>query len=437
MLRRPSLRQLVSAGEKIVGAPVDIASLAAFRILFGLVMCAALVRSLAKGWVTLFFIAPSYHFTYQAFPFVHPWPGAGMYVHFALTALAALGVATGFYFRLSAVGFFLGFAYIELIDKAMYLNHYYLVTLLSGLLAVSPAGRAFSLDSLREPSIRTQTVPGWMLHAFRYQVGLVYVFAGIAKLNHDWLLEAEPLRMWLAARSDLPLIGPLLELPATAQLASWAGALFDLTIVPWLLWPKSRAPAFACVVLFHVATALLFPIGMFPWIMIAAATLFFSPSWPRRSLIPSSIAEARPPRWVRHVVVAHCLVQTAIPLRGLGHTLGNAWTLRGFNFAWNVMIAEKSGDVVFTARDRTSGETEEVAASEFLAPFQERAMAQDPEMIRAFAADLARRSRERGRDLAVYAHAFASLNGRPTRLMIDPSVDLAAPAPESFILPLE
>jgi hypothetical protein len=140
---------------------------------------------------------------------------------------------------------------------------------------------------------------------------------------------------------------------------------------------------------------------------------------------------------LRYAVVAHCVAQTAIPLRGLGHTVANAWTMRGFNFAWNVMIAEKSGDVVFTLRDRASGETEELASSDLLAPFQERAMAQDPEMIRAFAVDIARRSRERGRDLAVYAHAYASLNGRPTRLMIDPSLDLAAAVPDSFILPLE
>jgi hypothetical protein len=187
-----------------------------------------------------------------------------------------------------------------------------------------------------------------------------------------------------------------------------------------------------------VTTALLFPIGMFPWIMIASATLFFPPSWPRRFLRPcAAIEQAAAPRWLRHVVVAHCLAQTVIPLRGLGSTIANAWTLRGFNFAWNVMIAEKSGDVVFTARDRASGEAREVMPSEFLAPFQERAMAQDPEMIRAFAVDIARRSRERGRDLAVYAQAFASLNGRPARLMVDPAVDLAAPVPSRFIMPLE
>ena len=39
---------------------------------------------------------------------------------------------------------------------------------------------------------------------------MVYVFAGLAKLNADWLLDAQPLRIWLAARSDLPIVGPLL-----------------------------------------------------------------------------------------------------------------------------------------------------------------------------------------------------------------------------------
>ena len=48
--------------------------------------------------------------------------------------------------------FFLGFAYVQLVDVATYLNHYYLALLLAGLLAISPAGRAFSIDAWRKGS---------------------------------------------------------------------------------------------------------------------------------------------------------------------------------------------------------------------------------------------------------------------------------------------
>ena len=44
--------------------------------------------------------------------------------------------------------------------------------------------------------------------------------------------------------------------------------------------PRVRLPAYAAAVVFHVATWLLFNIGMFPWIMVVSALVFFTPDWP-------------------------------------------------------------------------------------------------------------------------------------------------------------
>src|SRR5882724_7420421 len=119
---------------RLVAPPVDIASLAAFRILFGLLMAGAMVRFMAKGWVRQFYLEPAFHFTYPGFEWVRPWPDALMYAHFILLALLALGVALGVFYRVCITLFFLGFTYIELIDQTAYLNHYYLISLISGLL---------------------------------------------------------------------------------------------------------------------------------------------------------------------------------------------------------------------------------------------------------------------------------------------------------------
>ena len=59
-------------------------------------------------------------------------------------------------------------------------------------------------------------------------------FAGLAKINADWLLEALPLRIWLAARSDLPVAGPLLSQVWVAYAFSWFGMAYDLGIVFFL-----------------------------------------------------------------------------------------------------------------------------------------------------------------------------------------------------------
>jgi hypothetical protein len=283
------------------------------------------------------------------------------------------------------------------------------------------------------------TVPAWTVMAVRFQLGLVYFFAGTAKLNADWLLRAEPLKIWLAARTDVPIFGGLLSETWFAYVASYAGALFDLGVVWALLFRRTRGAAFVALAGFHVVTGLLLPIGMFPWIMIAGATVFLSPSWPRRFLVrlPSGVTPARPARVSRTTaffVGVHCLVQTIVPLRaGFGGTT-SAWTQQGFNFAWKVMVAEKSGVTSFRVRDRTGGDSDIVEAKAYLSPGQERAMAQDPEMIRALAVEIADDIRRRQRrDVSVFADAFASINGRPSARLVDPDVDLTGLLPVTWI----
>ena len=195
----------------VTARPVCGASAAAFRILFGLLGVAAVARFAAKGWINELYIQPAHHFTYSGFWWVQPWPGPGMYIHFALLGLASLCVALGFRYRLSIIAFFVLFTYVELIDKTTYLNHYYWVSLVSLLMIFLPLNRWASLDAWLNPSLRAATVQAWVVWALRAQVGMVYVFGGIAKLNPDWLLRAQPMRIWLYNSSDLFLIGSLLR----------------------------------------------------------------------------------------------------------------------------------------------------------------------------------------------------------------------------------
>ncbi|HET9934464.1 MAG TPA: HTTM domain-containing protein [Polyangiaceae bacterium] len=444
----------LSRAREYLRAPVEPASLAAFRALFGVVMGVAALRFLAKGWVRELLVEPSFHFTYPAFEFVRPWSLFGMELHQLALALLAFAVAVGFHTRLAAAAYFVGFTYVELIDQALYLNHYYLVSLLAALIAALPFGRFYSVDAWRQPGRRLGEVPRWVLLVVRLQVGVVYFYAGVAKLNQDWLFEAAPLRLWLPARSDLPLVGWLLEYPTTAYVASWVGALFDLSIVFLLSWRRTRAVAFALVVAFHSMTGILFPIGIFPWVMTCAATLFFAPDWPLRLVGRQTVWESpnvRPPGHAAAnapserysapgafgwLIALHCALQVALPLRQFFERQPSAWTLDGFNFAWNVMLVEKSGHVTFRARDRLSGRIEEVEPKTFLRRFQEIAMAQDPALVRQAALEVAKQMRARGREVAVYADAIASLNGRPAQALVDPNVDLTGELPSSWIVPL-
>ena len=188
--------------------PVDGAWLGAFRALFGLTMAVSMLRFIAYGWVDRFFVNPRFHFKYWGFSWVEPLPAAGMHALFWGLFALAVCVALGLFFRVAALGFALGFAYLQLIDVATYLNHYYLAGLLALLLALSPAQRTFSLAAwlLRrrghEPATDEHVATAW-LWLLRLQVGVVYTFAGLAKAHGDWLVHAQPLRIWLASSSGI------------------------------------------------------------------------------------------------------------------------------------------------------------------------------------------------------------------------------------------
>jgi vitamin K-dependent gamma-carboxylase len=427
--------------------PVDVASLAAFRILFGLIMAGAMVRFMAKGWVAQMYIHPTFYFAYPGLEWVHPLPGYWMYAPFILAMIAALGVALGLFYRWAIVLFLVAFTYIELLDQTAYLNHYYLVSLISGLLVFMPANAAWSIDGWRKAALKRATVPAWTVNLLRFQLAVVYIFAGLAKLTADWLVRGEPLRIWLAARSDLPLIGRWLGEPQVALLASWTGALFDCSIVFFLINARTRKAAYLILIIFHVATWILFNIGMFPWIMIIETTIFFEPDWPRKILqrfarVNERVVVDHEPRFnVRWSTIAFVtlfgLIQLTLPLRAFFSREPVGWTCSNFNCAWRVMIVEKTGYVEFFTFDPSTHETLRIQTAEYLTPRQEMLMAQDPNLIRDMAKYLYTHLHKRGaRELEIRVNAFASINGCPSQRLIKENINLAGPLPSDWVVPV-
>ena len=459
---RPDLiNRIVLAGRQ----PVSPASVAAFRIIFGLVGVAAVVRFVANGWVSDVYIEPAYHFTYAGFAWVQPWPAWGMYLHFGMLGLGSLGVALGYRYRLSIAAFFLLFTYFELIDQTTYLNHYYLVSLLSLIMVFSSMARAASPDAFlatrRTSSASPATaIPISVLWLLRGQLGLVYVFAGIAKLNPDWLLHAQPLTIWLYNSADTPFIGGLVQAQWVAYAMSWAGTIFDLTIVPFLLWRKTRPYSYVVLVLFHVATGLLFPaIGMFPWIMMGAALIFFDPDWPLRLATrlrgshgpqtrtpppqPSYPPGDRPSWRVQAVfflVAAFLAVQVLVPLRHLAYPGNARWTEEGYHLTWRVLITEKTGLVRFRVKSSATDGERLVYPDDYLTPTQVERMASQPDLVLATAHIIREDFTRRGHPaVEVRADVYVAFNGRPAARLIDPAVDLAAIGsgigPKPWVLP--
>ena len=418
--------------RRYLGAPLPLASLAVFRVLFGLAMLLSVVRFVAKGWVEQIYIQPSFHFTYLGFGWVEPLSGMGMYWLFGAIGCSAACVALGLFYRLAIVAFFTLFTWVELIDVATYLNHYYFVSIVSFLLIFMPANRMLSVDVMLRPSLLSEVTPRWTLGVLRFQLGATYFFAGLAKLNADWLLEAQPLRTWLRMWVHLPWVGTWLGEVWVAYAMSWGGAIFDLTIVFALLSAKTRSVALLTALVFHLVTGALFNIGVFPMVMLISITLFCEPSWPTRWLAERTkrVVEPVPSPLSKlgfGLLSLFVLVQVLMPLRHWLYPGKTTWTEQGYRFSWNVMRIEKTGMVEFRLTDPVTGLKWRVYPRDELTSFQEKMMSTQPDLILQFAHVLADRVEALGKPRPqVRVDSWAALNGRPSQRLIDPDVDLAA-----------
>jgi hypothetical protein len=81
---------------------------------------------------------------------------------------------------------------------------------------------------------------------------------------------------------------------------------------------------------------------------------------------------------------------------------------------------------LFTVRDPATGQEQIVLPSHYLTAQQEKQMSFQPDMILTFAHWLAEHLARPGQKLEVRAEVYVSLNGRPSKLLIDPAVNLAA-----------
>lgn len=411
------------------------------------------LRFLYEGWLKELYLDTSFHFKYYGFEWVQVLPEAGMYALMGLICLSSLMILLGLYYRLALLLFLGSFGYLELIDASNYLNHYYLTLLLAFLLLFIPANRAFSLDVLRKPAMKTGKVPVWTILILIAQLSIVYSYAGLAKLNPDWLLEAKPLAIWLPERADTAIIGPILAQPATAYIFSWIGALYDCSIAVWLWLDKTRGLAYLAVLGFHLMTWLLFNIGLFPIIMILSTLIFFPGSFHNRLLAPLNYVPSQnvklddcSPLFKKSIfagLALFFLIQLATPMRHLLYPGNVLWTEEGYRFSWRVMLLEKSGHVTFRVADEAQGRHTEILNEQYLSDFQEKQMSIQPDFILQFAHHLAEEFRQKHgmKNPIVTADAHVSLNGRISQQFIDPKINLAKQvsgfAPKTWILPFQ
>ena len=426
----------------------SIAPLVIFRILFGTMMFFGISRFIAKGWVTELYIKPEFYFGYLGFEWVKPLPGSWMFLPFILLLIGSLGIILGVFYRWCSVLFFISFTYVELLDKTNYLNHYYFISLIAFLLIFVPANTFFSLDVKWKRVMERTQIPVWNIGIFKFQLACVYIFAGIAKLESDWLIQAQPLKIWLQAHRDMSVFGKLLATEWVAYLFSWFGCVYDLFIVFFLLNNRLRPYAYLLVVIFHFVTWYLLPIGIFPWVMIFSTLIFFSIGFHEKLILRlSSLTRTKvnftpiistfsysSKKWIPVFISMYILIQVLVPFRYILYPGNLFWSEEGFRFSWRVMLMHKEGNATFYVKDRQHGGEIEIENDRYLTLNQIDQMATQPDMILQYAAFLKNKfsdtllifgdQKVHLVNPSIHANIFVSLNGRPSQMFLSKKQDL-------------
>lgn len=433
----------------------DASSIAIFRIGFGIIMLWEVFRYWNNGWIQKYYIDPKFYFKYYGFDWVQPWADDGMYLHFAVMGLLACLIIIGAFYRVSIILFTLAFAYVFLLDQTRYLNHFYLVLLISVLLCFIPAHRYISFDAWRNSKSRpsaiklhktgyANTVPFWTIWILRIQLEIMLVYAGIVKINPDWL-QLEPLRMWLEQRHDFPLgLGYLFTQDWSIAIAAYGVILLHIVGAPLLLVKRTRLFVFCLYAAFHTLNHFVFSIGIFPWFTLFASLIFFDPDWPKAlgskfdefrlktNISPTPTQQLETPALQKQLTLGFIAIwitaQVLIPIRHLLYPGNVSWTEQGHRFSWQMKLRDKTGWANFYVTK--PGENKKiwlVESSDFLTPKQTKKMTTRPDMLLQFAHYLAQVwQQEYQLDKAqVTASVFISLNGREYSLLLDPERDLS------------
>ncbi len=458
--------------KKLFTDAVSIAPLVYLRVVFGLFMIYHFVKYYQKGWFHNYYVKPELLFPHDLFTWL-PRFGAdittGLYL---LMPVLCLFIILGLFYRASTSLFFVLNAYFFLLDKTTYMNHYYLFVLLSFLMIFLPANKSFSLDALFKRVKSQSEVPGWTIWLVRFQLAVVYIYGGIAKLNMDWF-QGQPMHYWLSKKKHVVLIGPYVEEKWLAYFFSYGGVFLDLFAVPFLLWKKTRWPALVVVILFHMMNSQLFNIGIFPWIMIALTLLFlpteyfrktmsvFIPSLRNEQIVPTGTFKKKGKNKVEVVkeklqpifsvskltyglIGIYCVFQLLVPLRHFLYAGNPSWTEEGHFFSWRMMLRDKNPNSNIKVVDPKTGKMlESVLMGDYLTTSQKNMALRRPEMIQRFCKYVGDKLRKEQKydDFEIKVRLMASLNGREEQLLIDPNVDMSTAEynwqSSSWIMPMK
>lgn len=412
----------------------DIAPLAVFRIFFGLLLSLETFGAIMTGWVKINLVDPKFTFSYIGFEWLQPLPGVGMYVYFSLMGLLGLAVMLGYRYRLSLFLFTVLWAGSYLMQKSSYNNHYYLLLLVCIIMLFLPANRYASLDIRQGRVAKSYTMPVWCRQVMVLQIAIVYFFAVLSKLYPGWL-DGTFIRIMLEYSEFYMHFESLFSQHWFHLFLAWAGILFDLLVIPMLLYKRTRWIALCASLCFHLFNAVFLQIGIFPFFALSFALFFYPGQQVRRvffrkepvSKEAATVTESKSGgALIYYFFLPWFVIQLILPLRHHFIEGDVLWTEEGHRLSWRMMLRQRDGFLQYRVIDKKTNELLPYNLSEALTEKQFAFVRSKPDGVWQMARRIHAEFKAVGRDVAVYANCSVSVNEGPYKAFVDPAVDLAA-----------
>ena len=257
----------------------------------------------------------------------------------------------------------------------------------------------------------------------------MYAYATVAKFYPDWLDGSFP-RYLMSTRGKN---WDILQQEWTHEAIKFFGLTFDLLIVPFLLWKRTRWFAVAASVFFHIFNSVIFKIGIFPYMALSFLLFFFSVQkihqwflWKKPFYNKDEVILPRYKNLITGAGTLFLIIMLLLPLRHWTIKDDVFWTEEGHRLSWRMMLRSRSGRATFIVEDKSSGERNLVRLGDYLSKRQRRAVQSKPDFMWQFAQKIKKEYAKDGKDVAVYVDAQVGINGRKPTQFTDNTVDLAA-----------
>lgn len=418
--------------DRVLFQRIDNSPLIIFRIFFGFLISLESFGAIATGWVKRNLIEPTHFFPFIDFEWLQPLPGTGMYYYFCIMGILGICIALGFKYRISIITFTLMWTATYLMQKTAYNNHYYLLILISLMMCFFPAHRGSSVDVKMLPKLKADSMYSYVKWFIVLQLFIVYTYASVAKMYGDWL-DFSMIKVLMQPRKDYLFVGELLQQLWVHKIIGLAGILFDLLIIPALLYKKTRSTAFFLSIFFHVFNSIVFQIGIFPYLALAFSVFFFEPKTIRSIFFKTKIPfkpKVVPAPQNRNVLVVmasvYFILQVLLPVRHYFIEDDVLWTEEGHRMSWRMMLRSRLGKGTFIAIDQKTKKEYPIDPKDYLTFSQKRKVFSYPDFAWQFAQYIKQDFKKDNKEVAVYIkNSKISINGKPYRPFIDPSINLA------------